>query len=389
MISGYIPYGKHNITESDINAVINVLKSDFLTQGSLVAKFEESVCKYVDSKFSTSTNSATSALHIACIALGLDKDDWLWTSPNSFAASANCGLYCGARIDFVDIDPKTYNMCVDSLEQKLAKAKKGGKLPKIVVPVHFAGQSCDMAKIYELSKKYSFKIIEDASHAIGGKYLDKLIGNCEYSDITVFSFHPVKIITTAEGGMATTNSKELFEKMQMLRSHYITRDQRKMTGKSEGDWYYQQIGLGFNYRITELQAALGISQIQRIDKFISKRHYLKERYDSLLDKLPIIKPYQHKDNYSALHLYPIQLCTRKSSKDRAYVFNKLVKNNIGVNVHYIPIHRQPYYENLGFKKGDFPNAEQYYNNAISLPLFYDMTDKQQDKVVKVITDALS
>ena len=243
MISDYIPYGRQNITESDIDAVIDVLKSDFITQGPVVSEFEASVCQYVDSKFSVATNSATSALHIACIALGLDKDDWLWTSTNSFVASANCGLYCEAKVDFVDIDPKTYNMCVNSLEQRLTKAKKIGKLPKIVVLVHFAGQSCDMAKIYELSKKYSFKIIEDASHAIGGKYLDKLIGNCEYSDITVFSFHPVKIITTAEGGMAMTNSKELFEKMQMLRSHYITRDQKKMTGKSEGDWYYQQIGL--------------------------------------------------------------------------------------------------------------------------------------------------
>jgi len=389
MTSNYIPYGKHNITEGDINAVIDVLKSDFLTQGPLVVKFEESVCKYVDSKFSVSTNSATSALHIACIALGLSKDDWLWTSTNSFVASANCGLYCRAKVDFVDIDTKTYNMCVNSLEKKLSKAERDGKLPKIVIPVHFAGQSCDMAKIHELSKKYGFKIIEDASHAIGGKYLDKFIGNCEYSDITVFSFHPVKIITTAEGGMATTNSKELFEKMQMLRSHHITRDQKFMTSESEGAWYYQQTGLGFNYRITELQAALGISQIQRIDKFISKRNYLGKRYDSLLDSLPIIKPYQHKNNYSSLHLYPVQLDVKKTNRSRAYVFDKLISSNIGVNVHYIPIHRQPYYEKLGFKKGDFPNAEQYYENAISLPLFYDMTDEQQDKVVKEITGALS
>jgi len=383
-----IPYGKQNINQADIDSVVNVLQSDFLTQGPQVPLFEKTVAGYCGVEFSVAVNSATSALHIACLALGLGKGDYLWTSPNSFVASANCGLYCGAIVDFVDIDQKKYNLSAVELEQKLIQAKKNNRLPKIVIPVHFAGQSCDMKKIHSLSQEYGFKIIEDASHAIGGKYLDKPIGGCQYSDITVFSFHPVKIITTAEGGLATTNSKELAEKMQLYRSHGITRDESLMTNKPDGDWYYQQVDLGFNYRMTELQAALGVSQIQRLDEFVSKRHILQERYSSLLNGLPILKPYQDKDSYSALHLYPVQVDLDSVDKSRQQIFDELRQNGIGVNVHYIPIHTQPYYLQFGFKVGDFPNSEAYYHRAISIPLSHVMTTKQQDKILNVLNQVL-
>ena len=383
-----IPYGKQSISQDDINSVISVLQSDFLTQGPQVPLFEKVVANYCGVDYGIAVNSATSALHIACLSLGLGKGDWLWTSPNSFVASANCGLYCDARVDFVDIDPQTYNLSSEELEKRLAQARKDNKLPKIVIPVHFAGQSCDMKKIYSLSQEYGFKIIEDASHAIGGKYLDKPIGGCQYSDITVFSFHPVKIITTAEGGLATTNDEKLAERMQLFRSHGVTRDAKLITNVSEGDWYYQQVDLGFNYRMTELQAALGVSQMQRLDEFTTKRHILQERYDSLLSGLPIIKPYQDKDSYSALHLYPIQIDVDKSGRSRKQIFNKFVENGVNVNVHYIPIHMQPYYQQFGFKEGDFPNSEAYYACTISIPLFYGMTDSQQDRVVSILKKAL-
>ncbi len=379
-----IPYGKQDINQADIDAVVNVLKSDFLTQGAQTPLFEKIVSNYCGSKYGVAVNSATSALHVACLSLNLGKGDWLWTSPNSFVASANCGLYCGAKIDFVDVDTQTYNMSVVELEKKLIHAKQENKLPKIVIPVHFAGQSCDMRKIHSLSKEYGFKIIEDASHAIGGKYLNRPIGGCQYSDITVFSFHPVKIVTTAEGGLATTNSKELAEKMQLYRSHGITRDESLMANKSDGGWYYQQVDLGFNYRMTELQAALGISQMQRLDEFIAKRHILQERYDSLLSSLPLIKPHQNTDSYSALHLYPIQIDLNKVSKNREQIFNELREKGVGVNVHYIPIHTQPYYLQFGFKEGDFPNSESYYSGVISIPLFHAMTVGQQDEVLNVL-----
>lgn len=383
-----IPYGKQNINQADIDSVVNVLQSDFLTQGPQVPLFEKTVAGYCGVEFGVAVNSATSALHIACLALGLGKGDYLWTSPNSFVASANCGLYCGAMVDFVDIDQKTYNLSAVGLEQKLIQAKKENRLPKIVIPIHFAGQSCDMKKIHSLSQEYGFKIIEDASHAIGGKYLDKPIGGCQYSDITVFSFHPVKIITTAEGGLATTNSKELAEKMQLYRSHGITRDESLMTNKPDGDWYYQQVDLGFNYRMTEIQAALGISQMQRLDEFVAKRHILQERYDSLLNGLPIIKPYQNQDCYSALHLYPIQIDLEGVVKNRQQIFSELRQRGIGVNVHYIPIHTQPYYLQFGFKVGDFPNSEAYYDRAISIPLFHTMTVEQQDEVFGILKRVL-
>ena len=373
-----IPYGKQDINQSDIDSVVGVLQSDFLTQGPQVPLFEEAVSNYCGSQYGVAVNSATSALHIACLALSLGKGDYFWTSPNSFVASANCGLYCGAKVDFVDIDKKTYNMSVAELEKKLIQAKKDNKLPKVVIPVHFAGQSCDMKKIRSLSREYGFSIIEDAAHAIGGKYLDKSIGSCQYSDITVFSFHPVKIITTAEGGLATTNSRELAEKMQLLRSHGVTRNTSLMNKESEGDWYYQQIDLGFNYRMTELQAALGISQMQRLDDFVARRNILRERYDKLLDGMTLVKPSQFEDGLSAMHLYPIKV------NNRAKIFNKLREGGIAVNVHYIPIHMQPYYKSLGFKSADFPVSEEYYNSAISIPLFSTMTKNQQDKVIKCL-----
>ena len=384
-----IPYGKQNISKADIESVVKVLSSEFLTQGPQVPLFEKTISEYCGSKYSVAVNSATSALHISCLALGLQEGDWLWTSPNSFVASANCALYCGAKVDFVDIDPLTYNLSVEELEKKLINAKLDGKLPKIVIPVHFAGQSCDMRKIKSLGDEYGFSIIEDGSHAIGSHYLDKVVGGCQYSDITVFSFHPVKIITTAEGGIASTNSNDLAQKMNLYRSHGVTRDNALMRGKSDGSWYYQQISLGFNYRMTELQAALGISQLNRLDDFVSKRHVLKKRYDKLLERLPLIKPYQSLSCYSALHLYPIKLDPAKNfPNNREQIFNALRENDIGVNVHYIPIHLQPYYKNLGFKYGDFPNTELYYENVLTLPLFAHMTFKQQDKIVSALTNIL-
>jgi len=383
-----IPYGRQEISEEDVIAVVETLRSDFLTQGPKIPLFEEVVADYCGSKYGVAVNSATSALHIACLALELGEGDWLWTSPNSFVASANCGLYCGAKVDFVDIDPQTYNLCAKELEKKLVIAKKENKLPKIIVTVHFAGQSCDLEKIYNLSKEYDFFIIEDASHCIGGKYQDKSIGGCQYSDITVFSFHPVKIITTAEGGLATTNSKKLADKMSLYRSHGVTRDQSLMTKKSDGPWHYQQINLGLNYRMTELQAALGISQMKKIDEFVTKRHILKERYDVLLADLPVIKPYQAEDCYSALHLYPIQIDLDKESKSRRQIYNELRENGIGVNVHYIPIHTQPYYQKLDFKEGDYPNSEYYYSRALSIPLFHSMNLNQQDEVCDALKKVL-
>ena len=383
-----IPYGRQEISKEDIAEVVETLKSDFLTQGPKTPLFEKIVADYCGSKYGVAANSATSALHIACLVLDLTKGDRLWTSPNSFVASANCGLYCGAKIDFVDIDPLTYNLSTQALEKKLIQAKQDNKLPKIVIPVHFAGQSCDMQKIHSLGKEYGFKIIEDASHAVGGSYLKNKIGMCEYSDITVFSFHPVKIITTAEGGLATTNDRGLFERMQLYRTHGVTRDPKLMTKETEGAWYYQQVDLGFNYRMTELQSALGISQMRRLDEFVNKRNILKNRYDQLLSELPVIKPHQSDNTTSALHLYPIQIDTNKTKVSRCKVFNSLKKGGIGVNVHYIPIHTQPYFQEMGFAYGDFPEAETYYNNAISLPLFSQMSFVDQDKVVTTLSKAL-
>ncbi|NRP60351.1 UDP-4-amino-4,6-dideoxy-N-acetyl-beta-L-altrosamine transaminase [Marinobacterium sp. xm-d-564] len=379
-----IPYGRQDISQTDIDAVVGVLQSDFLTQGPKVPLFEKVVAYKVGAKHALAVNSATSALHVACMALGLGQGDWLWTTPVTFVASANCGLYCGAKVDFVDIDPHTYNLCPRALEARLVDAEHNGKLPKVLVAVHLCGQPCEMQAIYELSLRFGFKIIEDASHAIGGKYQGEYIGNCRYSDITVFSFHPVKIITTAEGGMAVTNNDLLAEKMNLYRSHGVTRDQSLMTHDSDGPWYYQQIALGYNYRMTELQAALGISQMERLDAFVSRRHQLAQQYDILLENFPVIRPFQHQDSYSGLHLYVIRLNLDKCARSHREVFEGLRAHGIGVNLHYIPVHTQPYYQKMGFKQGDFPEAECYYSEAISLPMYQGLSDKEQLDVVEAL-----
>jgi UDP-4-amino-4,6-dideoxy-N-acetyl-beta-L-altrosamine transaminase len=379
-----IPYGRQDITEDDIEAVVATLRSDFLTQGPAVPRFEKVVADHVGAGHAIAVNSATSALHIACLALGLRPGDWLWTSPITFVASANCALYCGAMVDFVDIDPKTYNLSIGELERKLEAAERDGRLPKIVVPVHLCGQSCDMSAIAELAKRFKFRIVEDASHAIGGKYRNGLVGNCRFSDITIFSFHPVKIVTTAEGGMALTNDDELAAKMVLLRSHGITRDPALMDVEPDGPWYYQQTDLGFNYRMTEMQAALGVSQMERIEAYVARRHVLARRYDVLLDGLPVVRPRQTDDTYSAYHLYPV----RVPEAIRSTVFQSLREAGIGVNVHYIPVHLQPYYKARGFARGDYPASESYYAEAISLPLYPAMTDEQQDQVVAALKSAL-
>ena len=383
-----IPYGKQEITEEDIAAVVEILRSDYLTQGPGVPEFEHRIAAHIGAKHAIAVNSATSALHVACLSLGLRPGDWLWTAPITFVASANCGRYCGARVDFVDIDPRTYNLSPQALEKKLLSAEKDGRLPKVVVAVHLCGQSCDMQRIFELGKRFGFSIIEDASHAIGGKYRSQPIGNCRYSDITVFSFHPVKIITTAEGGMALTNDPQLAARMALLRNHGITRDPGLMTHLPDGPWYYQQIELGFNYRMTDLQAALGISQLKRLDAYVTRRHQLAERYDELLPNRLLTTPWQHPDSYSARHLYIVRLSTNELTNSHCKIFEQLRATGIGVNLHYIPVHTQPYYQRLGFSPGDFPEAENFYREAISLPLYPAMTEQQQDEVIDALRGAL-
>jgi UDP-4-amino-4,6-dideoxy-N-acetyl-beta-L-altrosamine transaminase len=383
-----IRYGQQDITQADIDAVVSVLKSVNLTQGPNIPQFEQSVMDHTGAKHAVAVNSATSALHIACLALGLGEGDWLWTTPNTFVASANCALYCGARVDFVDIDRRTYNLCPQKLEAKLIEAEKTRRLPKVVVPVHLTGQPCDMAAIHALGQKYGFKIIEDASHAIGGKYKGEPIGNGRYSDITVFSFHPVKIITTAEGGMALTNDDELATRLRLLRSHGITRDPTLMTEPMHGPWYYQQVALGYNYRMTDIQAALGVSQMTRLDQYVAKRHEIARRYDQLLANLPITLPWQHPDSYSAYHLYVIRLQLDKIHVSHCQVFEALRAKDIMVNLHYIPVHTQPYYQQMGFKQGDYPEAEQYYREAISIPMHPTLTAEEQDFVVSSLKEAM-
>lgn len=384
-----IPYGRQQISQDDIDAVVAVLQSNFLTQGPQVPAFELALQQATGAQYALAVNSATSALHIACMALGLGVGDRLWTTPITFVASANCARYCGADVDFVDIDPVTYNLCPQQLEKKLKQAQQNGTLPKIVVPVHLCGYPCDMAAIYALSQEYGFHIIEDASHAIGGQYHGEPIGNCRYSDITIFSFHPVKIVTTAEGGAALTNCPELAERMALLRSHGITREPSRMQGESHGSWYYQQIDLGYNYRMTELQAALGVSQMTRLDEFVTRRHQLAQRYHAALHDLPLTLPlFSQQDAYSALHLYVIRLQRAKLNRTRRDIFDTLRNAGIGVNVHYIPVHTQPYYQNLGFQIGEYPIAEAYYEDAISLPMFAAMTDQQQDTVIEVLRTIL-
>lgn len=376
-----IPYARQEILPEDIEAASAVLMSDFLTQGPVVPTFEDAVCAYCGAEYAVAVNSATSALHIACMALGLKSGGLLWTTPITFVASANCGLYCGAGVDFVDIDPKTWNICPESLENKLKNASISGKLPDILVAVHFTGQSCDMEPIRKLSLKYGFKIIEDASHAIGGNYKGSVIGSCKYSDITVFSFHPVKIITSGEGGMATTNDPELAELMQLHRSHGVTREERRLHQKNVGGWYYEQVGLGYNYRMTDILAALGNSQMKRLNVYVDARQVLFARYQEKLVSLPLILPHIDNFNHSALHLYPVVLDGRKTDMSRRYLYDSMHKNGIKVNVHYIPIHTQPFYrDKFGFRWGDFPNSEQYYTGCISLPMYATLTHKDQDFV---------
>lgn len=382
-----IPYGRQEITQQDIDVVVDVLRSDFLTQGPQVPRFEEKLAVYCGAAHAVAVNSATSALHIACLALGLGEGDWLWTTPNTFVASSNCALYCGAQVDFVDIDPRSWNMCPQALEEKLALVEKEGRLPKVVVPVHLCGTSCDMQAIHALGQRYGFKIIEDASHAIGARYRDELVGNCHYSDITVFSFHPVKIVTTAEGGAALTNRVDLAEKMTLLRSHGITRDPRLMSRAPDGPWYYEQVDLGFNYRMTELQAVLGVSQMDRLDEYVARRHEIAIRYDELLAGLPMRT--QVRTNYSALHLYVIRLNLEEMKKSHRDVFVALRERGIGVNLHYIPVHTQPYYQAMGFAQGDFPEAERYYSEAISLPMYPGLTEEDLLKVAGALKEAVA
>jgi len=379
-----IPYGKQWISQQDIDAVVSVLTSDFLTQGPAVPRFEKAFAKKVSAEFAVSTNSATSALHIACLALGVSKGDIVWTSPVSFVASSNCALYCGATIDFVDIDPATYNMSVEVLEQKLHEAEINGTLPKVVIPVHLAGQSCDMRAIHSLSLKYGFKIIEDASHATGGRYDGQPVGSCKYSEIAIFSFHPVKIITSGEGGMASTNSREIATRMASLRSHGITRDPDLMTIEPDGAWFYQQLELGFNYRMTDLHAALGLSQLGRLEKFVEQRHEIANTYFDQLKRSGIVLPFQHENSYSSFHLFILNFTDLDGSYSRNQVFNRLRESGVNVNLHYIPIYRHPFYQKMGFNVDDFPVSENYYKQAVSIPIFPSLKKEQQEFVIDVI-----
>lgn len=390
----FIPYGRQAISEDDIAAVVDVLRSDFLTQGPCVDGFEQAVAKKVGAHFAVAANSATSALHLACLALGVTNDDYVWTSPNTFIASANCARYCGAHVDFIDINPRTYNLCTDKLEAKLARAKITNTLPKVVIPVHFAGQSCDMKALHQLSQEYGFRIIEDASHAIGATYQQAYVGSCQYSDICVFSFHPVKIITSGEGGMALTNQPQLAKQLR-THAHQGTTKSPDDLIHTPGDWYYEQHTLGFNYRMTEMQAALGLSQLSKLDDFIDQRHQQFSLYAELLSDVPITLPFQEKDCRSSLHLYPVLLPPQKKNGQgaepsaRKAVFDALRSANIGTQVHYIPVHTQPYYQALGFAWGDFPIAEDYYHRTLSLPMFVGLTAEQQNRVVNILTQALS
>lgn len=383
-----IPYGRQEITEDDVRAVIDTLRSDFLTQGPKVPAFEAAVSVASQSRHAVAVNSATSALHMGALALGLGPGDRLWTSPITFVASANCGRYCGATVDFVDIDSKTYNLDPSALADKLVCAEREGTLPKVVVPVHLTGQSCDMDVIHRLSQKYGFRLMEDASHAIGGMYQGHPVGDCRFSDLTVFSFHPVKIVTTAEGGAITTNDAALAQRLTLLRSHGITRDAKLMTHEPDGPWYYQQVDLGFNYRMTDLQAALGVSQMSRLAEYVRRRHEVRRRYDDAFASLPIVRPTQHEDCYSAFHLYVIRLDPKRCKVRRLDAFERLRARGIGVNVHYIPVHLQPYYRQLGFREGMFPEAERYYAEALSLPMFATMSDEDVETVIGAVRETV-
>ena len=384
-----IPYGRQDISQADIDAVMEVLRSEWLTQGPTGQRFESSVANYCGVQHAVVTNSATSSLHIACLALGVGPGDWVWTSPCTFVASANCALYCGAKVDFVDIDPITYNLSIECLTEKLFEAKANGKLPKVIIPVHLNGQSCEMAAIHALAIQYGIRIIEDASHAIGGKYRNEPIGNCRYSDIAVFSFHPVKIITTGEGGMAVTNDPVLADRMQKYRSHGLTSNRDQMQPREPDEiWNYQQILLGYNYRMTDIQAALGLSQMVRLDEFVERRHKIAARYDRALSELPLITPYQHPDTWSSYHIYPIRVRQSLCGKSQQQVVDALWDLNIAWNLHYIPVYRQPYYEAMGFKAGYCPQAERYHKEEISLPMFPALTEADQEWVIDSLGQVL-
>jgi len=384
-----IPYARQDINQSDIDAVVEVLSSDFLTQGPVVPAFEKAVAAYCSGQHAVAVNNATSALHLACLALEVGKDDLVWTSPITFVASANCALYCGAKVDFVDIDLKTYNLSVECLTEKLKQARRIGILPKVVIVVHLSGQACDMAGIHVLSQQYGFRIIEDASHAIGGRYKGEPIGNCRYSDIAVFSFHPVKIITTGEGGMAVTNDARLAKRLRLLRSHGITSDAAEMQPRAfEELWNYQQIDLGFNYRMTDIQAALGLSQIQRLDEFVATRQTIAKSYDQMLSSQPVVTPWQQPDSFSSYHLYIIRLRLGEITKTHRQVYEEMCAAGVLVNLHYIPVYSQPYYERMGFAAGYCPNAERYFAEALSIPMYPGLTQDNQDEVVRVLRAAL-
>ena len=384
-----IPYGRQEISQADVEAVTAVLNSDFLTQGPAVPAFESAVASYCGAKHAVAVNSATSALHIACLALGVGRGDVVWTTATTFVASANCALYCGATVDFVDIDPLTYNLSVEHLAEKLALARQTGRLPKVVIPVHLCGQPCDMEGIHALSQQYGFRIIEDASHAIGGKYQNEPMGNCRFSDITVFSFHPVKIITTCEGGMALTNDTQLAKHMRLLRSHGISSTVTDMQARPAQEiWNYQQIDLGFNYRMTDIQAALGLSQLQRLDDYVAKRHAIARRYDESLATLPVTTPWQHDVGYSARHLYVIRLNLSDIKKTQRQIYKLLHAAEIIVNLHYIPVYRHPYFEKMGFKAGYCPEAERYFGEALSIPMFPTLDNSQQAQVVGALRTAI-
>jgi UDP-4-amino-4,6-dideoxy-N-acetyl-beta-L-altrosamine transaminase len=398
-----IPYGRQDISQADIDAVVEVLRSNWLTQGPLVSRFEQAVANYVCAQHAVAVNSATSALHIACLALGVGPGDWVWTSPNTFVASANCALYCGAKVDFVDIDPRTYNISADCLARKLEQAKAESRLPKVVIPVHFAGQPCDMPAICKLSQEYGFKILEDASHAIGASYANPVlasearqsearvkIGSCTHSHITVFSFHPVKIITTGEGGMALTNDPELAEKLSRLRTHGITNKPEFTRWRPpEEIWNYQQIDLGFNYRMTDIQAAIGLSQLQRLDDFLANRREIAAKYDRALSNLSITTPWQDPRMRSSYHLYPVLIEQERCGRRQREVYQAMHQAGVLVNLHYIPVHRQPYYERMGFEQGYCPNAERFHRAAISLPIYTTLTGEQQQKIITVLENILS
>lgn len=382
-----IPYGRQSIDVSDIEAVVDVLQSDFLTQGPCVPRFEQAVAAYTGARHAVAVNSATSALHIACLALDVGPGDLVWTSPITFVASANCARYCGADVDFVDIDPRTWNMSPVALEAKLRQAEVAGRLPKVVIPVHLCGLSCDMETIRALGQRYGFRIIEDASHALGGRYRARPVGSCEFSDVTVLSFHPVKIITSAEGGMALTNDDRLAARMELLRSHGITREEAAMERRADGPWYYEQHELGFNYRLTDVHAALGLSQMRRVDAFVARRHVLAERYDALFAGWPLQLPSRVSDIYSGLHLYVVRLAQTIRTPHRE-VFGRLRAAGIGVNLHYMPVYLQPYYRRLGFAPGYCPEAERYYAQAITLPMYPNLTETEQDRVASALAAAV-